>query len=144
MHVAYSGSGPANTAVISGEVQMTFVSAASAVPYIKAGKLRALGITSTEPSGLAPGLPPISSAGVPGYEAVSITSLLAPVKTPTPIINRLNQEVVRYVNQPEVKQKLFNAGIEIVTSTAEEFGAKIQSETARLSKVIKEAGIKAE
>ena len=144
VHVAYPGSVAANTAVISGEVQLTFVSAASAVPYIKSGRLRALAITSTEPSALAPGLPPIASAGVPGYEAVSITGLLAPVKTPMTIINRLNQEVVRYVNQPDVKQKFFNAGIELVTSTPEEFGAKVQSEIARLSKVIKEAGIKAE
>ena len=142
VHVPYKGSAPAITALISGEVQLTITDVGLVAPHVKSGKLRALAVTSAEPSALVPGLPTVAASGLPGYEAVGMTGILAPAKTPAAIINRLNQEIVRVLNMPEVKEQFFNAGVEVVGSSPEQFAATIKSEIAKLGKVIKDAGIK--
>jgi tripartite-type tricarboxylate transporter receptor subunit TctC len=144
IHIPYKGAGAALTAMMGGEVQLMLVSAGSAVPPIKAGKLVALAVTSGQPSALAPGLPTVAASGLPGYEAVSMVSIFAPAKTPVVLINRLNREIVSLLNRAEEKERLFNAGAEVVASTPEELAAKMKQEIARLSKVIKDAGIRAD
>ena len=144
VHIAYKGGGAATTALFGGEVQMTLMGAGSVMPFVKSGKLKALAVTSAEPSAMAPGLPTVAASGVPGYEAVGLFGLLAPAKTPAAIINRLNQEVVRFVNRPEVKERYLNAGLETVGNSPEQFAAIIRSDMARMSKVIKDADIRAD
>ena len=94
--VPYKGSGPVITALLGGEVLMTFSNAAAIAPHVKSGKLRALAVTSAQPSPLVPDLPTVAASGLPGYESTSIYGVLAPAKTPTPIIMRLNLELVRF------------------------------------------------
>ena len=91
-----------------------------------------------------PGLPTVSASGVPGYEAVGRTGIWAPAKTPTAIITRLNQEIVRVLNLPDVKEKFLKAGVEVVANSPEQFAATIRSEIAKIAKVIKDAGVKTE
>jgi tripartite-type tricarboxylate transporter receptor subunit TctC len=114
-----------------------------AVPYVKSDKLKALAIASAQPSPLHPGLL-IVAATLPGYEAASMFALFAPAKTPAAIINRLNLEVVRALNKADVKERFLSAGLEVVGSTPEELAIAMKSDMARLGKVIKDAGIRAE
>jgi tripartite-type tricarboxylate transporter receptor subunit TctC len=144
VRVAYKGTGPSLIALISNEVHMVFGSTPSSMPHVKAGRLRALGISSTKPSALVPDVPPIAAVGVPGYEFVSTDGVFAPAGTPAPIIRRLNQELVRFLNTAKAKEIFFNMGLEIVASSPSESAAMMKSEIARIGKVIKEAGIKAE
>jgi tripartite-type tricarboxylate transporter receptor subunit TctC len=143
VRISYRGTAPALTALISGEVQLTFANAGTATPLFKSGKFRALAVSSVQPSKLFPGLPTIA-ATLPGYESVSINSVFAPAKTPEAIIKRLNQEIVQFLNKADVKEKVFNAGIEIVGSSPEQLAAMLKSDLAKLGKVIKDTGIRAE
>jgi tripartite-type tricarboxylate transporter receptor subunit TctC len=144
VRVPYSGPAAAFTAVIGGQLQLMFPDAGSASPHVKSGRIRALAISTAEPSALGPGLPTIAASGVPGYESGIISAMFAPAKTPAAIINRLNQEIVKVLNKPGVKERLFNSGVEVVGSSPEQLAAKMRSEMTRMGKVIKEAGIKAE
>ena len=144
VHVRYKGNAASITAVLSGEVQMTVGSAAAVASHIKSGKLRGLAITGIKPSALAPGLPPISDAGLPGYEVLSIDAVFAPAGTPGPVIQRLNQELVRVVNSADVKQKFFDSGVEPVGNTTQEAEKFIKADIVRWRKVIKDAGIRAD
>ena len=101
-------------------------------------------MTTAEPSALAPGLPTVAASGLPGYELLTMTNIYAPGKTPAALINRLNQEVVRALNRPDIKEKLIASGVEIVGSTPEILAATRKSELAKWSKVVKDAGIKAD
>ena len=141
VHVPYKGAGAAITAVISGEVQLIFGSATAIMPLTKSMKVRPLAVTSDEQSTLYPTLPTVA-AFLPGYESVSKTAVFAPARTPQPIINRLHDEIVRLLNQAEVKEKFFNAGAEVVGSSPEQLAVTMKSEMIRLSKVIKDAGIR--
>jgi len=123
---------------------MTFDDIPTLMPNVKAGKLRVLAVTSAEPSALAPGLPTMAASGVPGYVSDSTQGLWVPAKSPPAVIRRLNQEVVRLINQPEVKEKFFNNGVEPVAGPPEQFGSIIKSDMDSLGKVIKAAGIKSE
>jgi tripartite-type tricarboxylate transporter receptor subunit TctC len=142
--VAYKGGGPALIGLVGGEVQLLFASASSVVPQMKSGKLKALAITSAKASALAPELPTVSAAGLPGYEVVGIDCMFAPARTPAAIIKYLNQEIVRVVNEVEVKAKFLGAGSEIVGSTPQQLAATVKAEIATWGKVIKEAGIRVE
>ena len=143
VQIVYKGNGPAITALVGGEVQLMFVGAAQISPHVKSGKVRALASTGLRPSVLIPGLPTVSET-VPGYESVSLTAVLAPAKTPAAVINRLNQEIVRVLNQADVKEKLFNAGVEAVGSSPQELAAAMKTEIATSGKIIKDRGIRAE
>ena len=141
VRVPYKGGGPALNALLGGEVQLMLPTASSALPHVKSGKLRALGVTSAESSALIPGMPPIA-ASLPGYESVAMTAVFAPAKTPSAIISRLNQEIVRFVRTTEARERFFNSGSETVGNLPTELAATVKSEIAKWSKVIKDAGVK--
>jgi tripartite-type tricarboxylate transporter receptor subunit TctC len=142
VRVPYKGNIPALTALVGGQVQMFFANVPAAAPYMKAGRLRALAVTSAQTSALAPGLPTMAASGLAGYEVDSLTAMLAPARTAPAIINRINQEMVRAIKRPEISERFLNAGMEPVGSSPEQLGNTIKAEIARLGKVIKEAGIR--
>jgi tripartite-type tricarboxylate transporter receptor subunit TctC len=142
VRIAYKGSGGALNGLLAREIQIMFVPAATAAPHLKSGRLRALAVTSAEPSPLAPNLPTIAASGLPGYESVSLYALFAPAKTPPAIIGRLNQEVVRALNQQDVRGRLFASGLESVGGTPGELAATLKSEMARMGKLIRAARLR--
>ena len=143
MRIGYKGGGPALNDVIAGQVKVMFATTGSVTALVKAGKLKGLAVTSAQPTALVPGLPTVAASGVPGYAAEAIYGVWAPAKTPAPILGRLHQEIVRYLKSPEAKERFFNSGVEVVGSTPQEFAKEIKSESARLEKVFKTAGIRA-
>ncbi len=143
VRIPYKGTGPAMTAVMSGEVHAMFASAGGAAPHVKSGRLRALAIGSARPSALAPGLPTIAAAGLPGYVSEALHALFVPAKTPPAIVARLNQEVVRYLQSAEAKEIFLKAGIEAAPGSPEELTALMKSEIANIGKVLKAAGVSA-
>lgn len=143
-HIPYKGGAPAMTDVIAGQIQMLFSTILQSHAHIKAGRLRPLAVTTVKRSAAAPELPTMREAGVPGYEVAGWYGILAPAKTPQPIITKLNQEIVRILHTDELKDRLSADGSEPVGNTPEQFGAHIKSEVAKWSKVVKEAGIRAE
>jgi tripartite-type tricarboxylate transporter receptor subunit TctC len=144
VRISYRGVGPGLVAVMSGEVQLSIPNAAAAVPHMKSGRLRALAVTSAQPSAVVPGLPTVAASGLPGYEAVSMAGLFAPAKTPAAIIARLNGEVVAVLGRPEVKERFLTVGVETVGNSPEQFATLIKFEMAKMGKVIREARIRAE
>jgi len=143
VRVDYRGGGPLVSGLLGGEVQLAFPGASTATPHVKAGRLRALAVTSAEPSALLPDLPTMAASGLPGFESGEINAVFAPANTPAAIISRLNQEIVRAINMPDVKERFLRAGVEPVGSSPQDLTATIKSEVVRLGKVIKDAGIKA-
>lgn len=143
VRVNYKGASRALTELMAGQVQLMFSVPGSAMPHVKAGRLVALAVTSAEPSPLAPGLPTVA-ASLPGYESVSYLSLFAPARTPAPIVKRLNEEIVRALQRSDIKDKLLATGLETRGSTPDELGAIVRSDTAKMSKLIKEAGMRAD
>ena len=141
VRIAYKGTGPSVIALLGGEVHLMIAGLGSVAPHIKSGKLRALAITSAKTSALAPELPTIASV-LPGYESTSVLGVLVPAKTPPAIVNRLQQEIARAVNKTEVKELLFNAGVDANGTTPEEFTAFVKNDTARMGKVIHDANIR--
>ncbi len=144
VRIPYAADSQEKADLLAGQVQLTFGGAASVAPHVKAGRLRALAVTSAERSALLPQLPTVAAEGLQGYEAVSLQGVFAPAKTPAQIINRLNQEIVRVLYQPDVKEKFLTIVIEPVGGSAEQFGATLATEVTRWSKVIKVAGIRVE
>ena len=144
VRIPYRGNAFAYTDLIRGQVQVVFPTAGSVAPYLKSGRLRALAVTTARRSELLPGLPTVAESGLPGYEAASIIGMFAPAATPAAIISRLNDEVVRVLKKPEVKDRFFNVGVEAVGSSPEEFAATVKSEMARLGKMLRDAGIRDE
>ena len=142
--VNYKGGSVAAGDLISGQVQMMFVSPPPVMPHVKAGKLKGLAVTGMEPSMLAPGLPTMAASGLPGFESVTMTGVFAPAKTPKAVITRLNQEIVRLVKTPEAKEKFFSAGSEVAGSSPEELATAIKSDMVKWGKLIKAAGIRIE
>ncbi|MSP97603.1 MAG: tripartite tricarboxylate transporter substrate binding protein [Betaproteobacteria bacterium] len=142
-HVPYKGTAQATTDVIAGHIQSALPSLTSVLPHIRSGKLKALGITGAQRSPLAPDLPTIAEAGVPGYQANIWNGLLAAGATPKPLIARLNRELVRQLNLPETRERYAGLGAEVLTSTPEEFDAFIRAEITKWAQVIKAAGIQA-
>jgi tripartite-type tricarboxylate transporter receptor subunit TctC len=141
VHVPYKGGGPAMVDLLSGNINLIIATAASAVPHIKSGKIKAIAVSTAKRSGLVPDLPTISEAGLKGFEANNWYGILVPAGTPRPIIDRLNKEVVAVLNLPDVKEFLFKQGLDTAPSTPDEFGAYIRSEKAQWEKVIKAAGL---
>ncbi len=142
--VPYKGNVPGLNALLSGEVQLLFATSGSGGPHVKAGRVRALAVTSAEPSALFPDLPTVAAAGLPGYESVTILGILVPANTPEPIVKRLNREIVEFIRNTEIKEKFFATGAEVVGSTAEEFARQIRNEVTTYGKVIKQFNIRAD
>ena len=144
IHVPYKGGAPAMTALLGGEVQMIFSTAATAIPQIKAGKIRALAVTTAKRASMLPDLPTIAEAALPGYEANNWYGLVAPAKTPRAAIERLNAETVKILGSAALRDIYFTQGLEPTPSTPEAFGAYIKSEIAKWAKLVKAAGVKPE
>jgi tripartite-type tricarboxylate transporter receptor subunit TctC len=142
--VLYKGIGPVLSALLGNEVQLTFSNTFVAQPHIKAGRMRALAVTSPQRSQAALELPTVIEAGLPGYTTGIWFGVLAPAGTPKPVIARLNQEIVAILRTPEISQTIVAQGGDVVASTPEGFGKVLREETARLGKVIRDAGIKPE
>ncbi len=142
VRISYKSGTSETNDLLSGEVQTAFGTLATATPLVKSGRLRALGVTGTQPSPMLPGIPTVA-ATLPGYEAGAVNGMLAPAKTPAAIVNRLHQEIARVLNRPETKDQFVALGIETVGNSSEEFAVFIKTDIARWTKVIKEAGITA-
>jgi tripartite-type tricarboxylate transporter receptor subunit TctC len=141
LHVPYKGGGPAMIDLVAGQTQIGFASPPSSAGFIKAGKLRALAVTTARRSKLFPELPTVAEAGVPGYESHAWYGFVVPAKTPQPIVARLHDEIVRILQAPESTQALLGQGLEVWTMTPEAFGAYIRSEAEKWTRVIRETGI---
>ena len=142
-HVPYKGVAPALTDTISGQLQMTISVVPMIMPMIKAGKVRALGVTSQTRTPLAPDLPTIAEL-LPGYEVIGWYGLLAPAKTPTAIINRLNTELVKAMKSPDIQEKMSGLGVEAKGTSPQEFAAHILAEREKMRKAVKASGAKVE
>jgi tripartite-type tricarboxylate transporter receptor subunit TctC len=140
--IPYSGAALGVNATLAGETQVIIYSVVVLMTHTKSGRLRALAVTSAEPSAVAPGIPTVASSGLPGYEFASMLGVLAPAGTPAPRVNRLNQEITRSLNRADMKAKFVSTGADVVTAPPAQFAAKIKSEMTLMGKVIKEAGIK--
>jgi len=140
-HVPYKGTGPALTDLLGGRVQVMFNSAVSILPQVRSGKLRALAMTASKRSSAMPDLPTVTEAGVPGYEAASWYGVLAPAHTPRAIVQKLNGEIVRIAQSPDVRERLAADGADPVGNSPEEFAVYIKRELARWARVIEQARI---
>lgn len=144
VHIPYKGGNPALNDVVGGQIQMLFSTLLQSDTQRKAGRVRALAVTTKKRSPAAPDLPTMQEAGVAGYEVAGWYGVLSPAKTPRAIIDKLNTEIVRILRGSDVQTRLAADGSEAVGSTPEEFGAHIKAEVAKWSKVIKDAGIRVE
>lgn len=142
VHVPYKGNAAALTDLIAGRVQMMFSNLLTSMPHVKAGKLRAIAISSARRSPQAPDLPTIAESGVPGYDITPWYGMFAPAGTPRGIVTRLNREAGRILNAPEMKSRFTAQGIDLVTSTPEEFGKLIRTEIPKWRKVVRDSGAK--
>lgn len=140
--IYYKGTAPALTDLLGGQIPVMFVSNISALPHVKAGKLKALGVTGAQRTALAPDIPTIAESGLPGYEAYGWYGIAAPARTPTAVIARLHAEVVKIAQNPAMKSRLAAQGLELVGNTPAEFDAFIRSEIDKWRAVLKAAGIK--
>jgi tripartite-type tricarboxylate transporter receptor subunit TctC len=139
--VPYKATGPAVLGLLTNEVQLVFATAGAVVPLVRDGKLKALGVTTLEPTPLVPGIPTIAQQGVPGFEVVTIGFMLAPAKTPQPVVRRLNQLIVKLMQQPDVKERLAAGGSDATSSSPEELGRIMREDDARMRKLFKQLGL---
>ena len=144
VHVAYRSSSAGMVDLIAGQIQLAFPTGAAAAPLVRAGKLKALAVTTAEPSPSFPGLPTVASAGVAGYESSSPIAVFAPAGTASSVVQRLRHEIVVVLGDPQVRERLRSTGAEPVGSTPEQLATKVKAEVERMAKVIKAAGIRAE
>ena len=143
-HVPYKGLAPAHTELMGGQLSMLFDGIVTGMPAVKAGRLRALGVTTVKRWQGTPDIPTMAEAGLAGFEVNSWYGLLAPAGTPREIIMRLNSEVGRALREPDARERLYSIGAEPMNGTPEEFTAYIAAEMAKWSKVVKTAGIRVE
>jgi tripartite-type tricarboxylate transporter receptor subunit TctC len=141
-HIPYKGSPPALQDVVGGAVTMTFDNITTAWPLAKSDKLRALAVTTAKRSAIAPDVPTLAESGLPGYEVGSWQGVFAPAGTPPEIVKRLNAEMVKILNMPDVKEKLTSLGAEPAGNTPEEFGAMVKAEVVKWADVVKKSGAK--
>ena len=144
VHVPYKGAQPALTDVIAGRAQLMFATSASVIPYIKAGRLRALAVTTSKRSAAVPDLPTVSEAGVPGFEAITWHGVVVPRATPAPLVERLNGDIVRALNAPDLRERLESLGAELAAGTPKDFADYIAREIPKWTKVVKDSGARAE
>ena len=144
VHVPFKGGAPALTALMSGEVQMSYENSLIVVPHIKAGKLHALAVTGVQRSKLMPELPTIAEGGLPGYAASGWYGFVVPAAVPKEIVGRLNADIARILRMPDVVERLSGQGAQPVGGTAEQFGAFIRSEIEKWTGLVKTANMKAD
>jgi tripartite-type tricarboxylate transporter receptor subunit TctC len=144
VHVPYKGTGPAIADLVGGQVNLMVSTFASALPHVKTGRLRALGVTTAKRSPAAPEVPTLIEAGVPGYDYSTWYGLLAPARTPKAIVDRLNAATLKVLAREDVRSRLDGQGVEPLTSTPAEFAAYLKSETEKWGKVVRATGAKGE
>lgn len=142
-HIPYKGAGPAAIDVLAGQIPIYFMNALQAAPYIKSGRLRALGATTDKRFAAFPGIPTIAEAGVPGYAMSNWYGMLVTGGTPRTSIQKLHAEVVRILNLPEIKERLAHEGAAVVANTPEQFGVFLREEMAKAAKIVKASGMNA-
>jgi tripartite-type tricarboxylate transporter receptor subunit TctC len=143
-HVGYKGGAPALIAVLSGEADLLFSTMPAAAAHLRNGRFRALAVTGPQRSALVPDVPTVSEAGLPGFEVVTWSGLLAPAKTPREVIARLNKSVNMAMSDPEVRARIADQATDVVIGTPEEFSAVMRKDSQRWARLIRDAGIKAE
>jgi tripartite-type tricarboxylate transporter receptor subunit TctC len=143
LHIPYKGSAPVVSDLIGGQVDVMFDNMPNVIGHVRAGKMKALAVTTPQRSPQAPEIPTVGET-VPGYEQIAWFGVLAPAGTPRDIINRYHAEIVKVLNSAEVKERFARQGVEVRTSTPEQFGEFVRSEVARWGKVIRDAGIKSD
>ena len=144
VHVPYKGAGPAVNALLAGEIQVMFAPIVAVLPQVKAGRLRALGVTSAKRSAAAPDLPTLAEAGLTGYEISSWFGLFVPASTPAAVVDKLFKDTSRVLKSPDVIERFAKEGAEPVGSTPAEFNNYVRTEFVKYNKVIKDNGIKAD
>ena len=142
-HIPYKGSGPALNDVIGGQVPVYYMNLVLSLPYLKAGKLKALAVTSPTRSAIAPDIPTLAESGLPGYDMSTWYGLLVTSKTPKPVINKISQELSAVLHESTMTEKFYSDGVSVVASTPEQFNDFLMQETAKFAKIIQSAGIKA-
>lgn len=140
MHVPYKGDSPAMNDVMGGQVSMMFATVVAALPHIKSGKVRAVGLATAKPTSALPEVAPIARSGVPGFDSSSWGGILAPAGTPKDVVSKLHDGVVKVLKMQDVQQRLDALGAEIIASTPEQFGAYIKAETDKWAGVVKVSG----
>ena len=143
VHVPFKGAAESLTALISGETDLQFASLSSAIPLIKSGRLRALGVTSPQRSPSLPNLPTIAELGLPGYEAVAWFGIVGPARLPANVVATINKVTLASLGQEDVKMRLFNSGVEVRTMGPEEFAKYTETEIQKWAKVVKASGARA-
>jgi tripartite-type tricarboxylate transporter receptor subunit TctC len=143
-HVPYRGSGQMLPELLGGTLQVAFDNIASAIPHIRAGKLRALGVTTAKRSGVAPDVPTLAESGLPGYELSSWQAVFAPAGTPKPIVDRLYAEIAKVLQMPDVQKRLTDLGLDLSGMPPAEVAALVKADLPRLGRIVKESGAKAE
>jgi len=145
LHVPYKGNAQALVDIIAGQVTMMYDQVSTAHPHVKAGKLKALAVTTSTRSNLFPELPTIDEAGLKGYEAITFNGLMAPAGTPREVLSRLQGEVAKVVAAPALRNSFLERGVELTASSSpDEFTAYIRNEVAANAKLARNAGIKAQ
>jgi tripartite-type tricarboxylate transporter receptor subunit TctC len=139
-HIPYKGAVPAATDIIAGQVQMMFFTVSAALPYIASGRLKGLAIASSRRSQLAPDMPTVGEAGLPGFEATTWFGVMVPRETPASVVARLHSAFVAALNAPEVRERLVRQGFDIVGSSPAEFGSYVKAEIPKWAKVVKSSG----
>ena len=141
-HIPYNGAGPALTELIGGQVQLMFLVPATALPNMRNGRLRALGVSSAKRSSLAPELPTVAEAGLPGYDAGVWFGISAPANTPQPVIARLAGDIAKIAANTEFRERMGSQGYDVVGSTPEQMAESIRNEIPKWAKVVKDSGAK--
>ncbi|MCC7079076.1 MAG: tripartite tricarboxylate transporter substrate binding protein [Burkholderiales bacterium] len=141
LHVPYKGAAPALTAVVGGEGAMTFVPISAAIPLVKSGRLRALGVTTSTRASALPSVPTIAEGGVPGYEASSWTGVLAPAATAPAIVNRIHASIVESMRSPQMRAAMQASGVDPLVNTPQQFAQSLRAEIAKWARVAKAAGL---
>ena len=143
-HVPFKGSAEAHTQLIGGQIPVMFDAIPATLPHIKSGRLRGLGIADLKRSPFLPDLPTIAESGYAGFEAVGWIGIAAPAKTPDAVLNKLNAEMVKIINEPDVKERLATLAFTPVGDSRAQFTAFMKSEIAKWGKAVKDSGAKAE
>ena len=142
VHIPYKGSAPALNDLLAGQVSMMFDLVLTAAPHVRSGAVRGLAVTGAQRSPALPNLPTVAESGVPGYEVSAWFGIFAPAGVPQPVVQRLNAEFVKAMQQPDLRQRLASQGAEPLTSTPDEFAGYLRNEIDKWAKVVKAAGMK--